>query len=160
MSKHRKNKFEKKLYRTVNTTTYNVPHLHGDEYRWDRSKNKIVHSELPRFLPMSGKTNRGLDYTPLFMFLLSKTGEKWDQVYSEAIRRLDKPDPVFWLVALHEKDRMNFVRCGESSYYNGLYVDEDGYLKKVSPDLKASDIPVFCNCCTYTLNGKTIKRIN
>ncbi|EAZ8979994.1 hypothetical protein CGN00_24335, partial [Salmonella enterica] len=112
MSKHRKNKFEKKLYRTVNTTTYNVPHLHGDEYRWDRSKNKIVHSELPRFLPMSGKTNRGLDYTPLFMFLLSKTGEKWDQVYSEAIRRLDKPDPVFWLVALHEKDRMNFVRCG------------------------------------------------
>lgn len=41
---------------------------------------------------MSGKINYGLDYSPLFMFLLRKTGEKSDQVYSEAILRLDLPD--------------------------------------------------------------------
>lgn len=51
---------------------------------------------------MSGKINYGLDYSPLFMFLLRKTGEKSDQVYSEAILRLDLPDPTFFLVALHE----------------------------------------------------------
>ena len=78
---------------------------------------------------MSGKINYGLDYSPLFMFLLRKTGEKSDQVYSEAILRLDLPDPTFFLVALHETDQRNFVRCGKSSYYNGLYVHENGYLK-------------------------------
>lgn len=57
---------------------------------------------------MSGKINYGLDYSPLFMFLLRKTGEKSDQVYSEAILRLDLPDPTFFLVALHETDQRNF----------------------------------------------------
>ncbi|HGE4354010.1 TPA: hypothetical protein ACGK4L_004773, partial [Escherichia coli] len=112
-----------------NLINYNVPHLHGGEYHWGRSKNKRVNSEHPYILPMSGKINYGLDYSPLFMFLLRKTGEKSDQVYSEAILRLDLPDPTFFLVALHETDQRNFVRCGKSSYYNGLYVDENGYLK-------------------------------
>ncbi|TCT92367.1 hypothetical protein EDC48_101173 [Gibbsiella quercinecans] len=154
MGNHRKRYIKNKLYRSVNTATYNVQHLHGGEYRWKRHKNKLIQGDQPHFQSMSSKQKRGLDYTPLFMFLLSKIDEKWDLVYSEAIRRLDKPEPIFWLVALHAEDRRDFVLCGQSSYYNGLYVDEDGFLRKVSPDLKASDIPVLCDCCTYTFNGQ------
>lgn len=105
---------------------------------------------------MKGRKRRGIDYTPLFMFLLNKVGGKWDLVYSKAIKRLDKPDPIFMLVALHPEDQSDFIRCGESSYYNGLYVDVDGILKKVSEELESTDIPILCNCCAYTFNGVRI----
>ena len=149
---------KKKLYRTVNTTTYYVHHLHGGEYRWGRQKQKSIREDSPYFQSMAGKKRRGLDYTPLSMFLLSKVGENWDLVYSEAVKRLDKPDPIFWLVALHTQDRRDYVCCSESSYYNGLYVDEAGVLRKVSPDLKGTDIPILCDCCTHTFNGVCICR--
>jgi len=57
---------------------------------------------LPQRESMHGRQQRGLDYTPLFFFLLSKIGQHWDEVYSEAISRLDRPDPIFWMVAQHE----------------------------------------------------------
>jgi len=49
----------------------------------------------------------GLDYTPLYRFLLSKVGEDFDEVYSEAVARLDRPDPVFHLVARNEAERQD-----------------------------------------------------
>lgn len=153
MGKCQKTYEKKKLYRTVNTVTHNVNHCYGGEYRWERKKQKLIEVDSPFLQSMRGKKRRGLDYTPLFRFLLSKVGEEWDLVYSEAIKRLDKPDPIFWIVALHSEDKRDFVRCGESSYYNGLYVDVDGILKKVSAELSSTDIPISCNCCTYTFNG-------
>ena len=103
---------------------------------------------------MFGKKERGLDYTPLFRFLLSKVGCKWDEVFSEAKSRLDKTEPIFWLEALNEPEKKDYVRMGEASYYSGLYVDENGVLQITNPDLKASDMKPFCNCCTHTFNGK------
>ena len=132
MGKNQKGHEKNKLYRTVNTVTHDVNHFYGGEYRWERNKQKLIKGDSPFLQSMGGRKRRGIDYTPLFMFLINKVGEKWDLVYSEVIKRLDKTDPRFWLVALHSEDKRDFVRCGESSYYNGLYVDVNGILKKVS----------------------------
>lgn len=102
---------------------------------------------------MHGTKRRGLDYTPLFKFLLSKVGADWDSIYSEAVARLDRPEPIFWLVALHEEDRREVVRLGDRSYYSGLYVDAARVLRVVNPDLAPEDLAPSCTCCTHTFNG-------
>jgi hypothetical protein len=138
------------LFRKVNTQTHGVHHGTGGDYRTER--NAAEHSEAARG-PMNGRRRRGLDYTPLFRFLLSRVGSAWDSVYSEAVARLDRPDPIFWLVARHEGERRELVRMGESSYYSGLYVDEAGILRVVNPDLRPEKLVPSCTCCTHTFNG-------
>lgn len=55
---------KKSLYRKVNTTTHNVWHYDGDDYKNIRSSGGST--------SMKQGVRRGLDYTPLFKFLLSK----------------------------------------------------------------------------------------
>ncbi|MDF2628271.1 MAG: uncharacterized protein K0R39_2102 [Symbiobacteriaceae bacterium] len=138
------------LYRKVNTQTHNVDHHTGGNYRTERKAAAL--SEASR-TSMHGKQRRGLDYTPLFKFLLAKVGSEWNSVYSEAVARLDRPDPIFWLVARCERDRREIVRLGESSYFSGLYVDDAGILRIVNPDLRAEDLTPSCSCCTHTFDG-------
>lgn len=102
---------------------------------------------------MHGKTMRGLDYTPLFRFLISKVGFKWQDIYAEANSRIDKKEPIFWLVALKEEDENAYVRIGESSYFSGLKVDSAGNLQRVNPALDSSSLMPLCKCCTHTFNG-------
>jgi hypothetical protein len=137
------------LYRKVNTQTHRVHHDVGGNFRTARRAGE---SDASRGA-MHGKRRRGLDYTPLFRFLLSRVGSEWDSVYSEAVARLDRPDPIFWLVARHQHERQEKVRVGESSYYSGLYIDDAGILQLVNPDLRARDLVPHCTCCTHTLNG-------
>ncbi len=137
------------LYRKVNTQTHRVHHDMGGNYRTERKAGESDASKGA----MHGKSRRGLDYTPLFRFLLSRVGSEWNSVYSEAIARLDCPDPIFWLVARHEHERRDKVRVGESTYYSGLYVDEAGILQLVDPHLRPQDLVPYCTCCTHTLNG-------
>jgi hypothetical protein len=136
------------LYRRVNTTARGVHHNRGGEYRWSRGKD----DRFARGAMSKGK-HRGLDYTPLFRFLLSKVGHDWDAVHSEAVARLDRPEPIFWLVARTADERQPFVRIGESTYYSGLYVDPEGRLARVAPDLGVEDMRPVCGCCTHTFNG-------
>lgn len=138
------------LYRKVNTQTHGVHHGTIGNYRTQRKAQG--ESDASRG-PMHGKRRQGLDYTPLFRFLLSRVGSEWNDVYREAVARLDRPDPIFWLVARHEHERREMVRMGESSYYSGLYVDEDGILQLVNPDLRPEDLTPSCGCCTHTFNG-------
>jgi hypothetical protein len=138
------------LYRKVNTQTHGVRHNAGGNYRTERGASAGSDATRGR---MRGKQMRGLDYTPLFKFLLSKVGSEWDGVYSEAVTRLDRPDPIFWLVARERSEGRELVRTGESSYFTGLYVDETGVLRIVNPDLRAADLEPDCTCCTHTLNG-------
>ena len=146
------NKEKSKLYRKVNTKTFNVHHNFGSDFKNTRNKKKETLEQTKG--KMSSKTERGLDYTPLFRFLLSKVGKNWDDVYSEAKSRLDKTDPIFWMVALREEDKKDYIRIGESSYFSGLHVDENGVLQLCNADLKAVDMKPFCDCCTHTFNGK------
>lgn len=140
------------LYRKVNTTAHGVHHGHGGAFGDERNTKQQERSVGTR-QSMHGKRQRGLDYTPLFKFLLSKVGVGWNDVYAEAVSRLDRAEPIFWLVALHEHERKPFVRIGESSYYSGMYVDAAGILQVVDPSLGASSLVPDCKCCTHTFNG-------
>jgi hypothetical protein len=143
------------LYRRVNTRTHGVHHGDGGEYKWSRNARK--EDRTNRGAMHAGK-RRGLDYTPLFRFLLSREGEDWSNVYGEAVSRLDRPDPIFWLVARAEHERAPFVRIGESSYYSGLYVGADNRLRRVDPDLAVDAMEPSCACCTHTFNGVPFTR--
>lgn len=140
------------LFRRENTTAHR-PNVHiGGEYRDERNTKKEAQSQAMR-RSMHGKERRGRDYTPLFKFLLSKVGSPWSEVYAEAVRRLDKVEPIFWLVAMDESQRKDYVRVGESSYYSGLFVNEQGLLQRVNPSMGPSSLAPSCKCCTHTFNG-------
>lgn len=139
------------LYRTVNTRTHGVRHGGGD-FRHERGTKEARTNDATR-LPMRGGQRHGRDYTPLFRFLLANVGRPWAEIYSEAKPRLDSTEPIYWLVARAETERRDYVRVGESSYFSGLYVDEQGLLQLVNPQLGLEDMTPSCTCCTHTLNG-------
>lgn len=141
-----------KLYRKVNTKAKGVHHGFGGDFKDSRNSKRETLQRAKG--TMFGRKERGLDYTPLFKFLLSKVGSNWNEVFSEAKSRLDKQDPIFWMVALNEEEKKDYVRLGESTYFSGLFVDNNGILQLVNPNLKAGDMKPFCDCCTHTFNGK------
>jgi hypothetical protein len=139
------------LFRKVNTKARGVHHNFGGDFKYSRNKKRETPEQIHG--KMYGKKERGLDYTPLFRFLLSKVGVEWDSVFSEAKSRLDKTEPIYWIVALDENEKEEYVRIGESTYFSGLYVDKDGILQLTNPTLKPTDLTPLCSCCTHTLNG-------
>jgi hypothetical protein len=141
------------LYRKVNTTAHSIRHGAGGDFHEQRNSKAAARSDAVR-LPMHGKARRGFDYTPLFRFLLSKVGTDWNEVHAEAVARLDRADPVFWLVARQAHEEQDVVRVGESSYFSGLRVDEHGRLQRVNPSLDRADMTPLCGCCTHTFNGQ------
>lgn len=141
------------LYRKVNTTAHAVPHRHGGDFRDQRAVLSDTDMAAQRGRMARG-VQRGLDYTPLFRFLLARVGQPWAEVYAEACARLDKPQPIFWLVALRAEDEQPYVRIGAASYYSGLKVDAQGLLQRVDPQLGPHSLPPTCRCCTHTFNGE------
>lgn len=144
------------LYRKENTTAHRA-NFHRREFSDDRhTKNREDWLALERTREHIGSrgSRNGRDYTPLFKFLLSKVGQPWAAVHSEAVSRLDKPDPIFWMVQLNEDDQSTKLRVGESSYFSSLYVDDEGILRVVNPDVNEATQEPFCTCCTHTFNGK------
>jgi len=142
---------KKPLYRRVNTRTLGVRHG-GGECRWSRN-TKAERANLSNRGSMHSGRHNGLDYTPLFRFLLSRVGDDWAAVHSEAVARLARPDPIFWMVARCDAEKKPFVRLGESSYWSGLHVDADNRLARVDPDLGVEQMEPSCSCCTHTFNG-------
>jgi hypothetical protein len=145
------------LYRRVNTRARNVHHRHGGDYRHERNTERELGPDRTRG-PMRGGQRRGLDYTPLFRFLLSSLGADWDAVYGEAAARLDTPDPIFWMVARQDHERQDYIRIGESTYYSGLYIDAENRLRVVNPAIGPETMQPFCPCCTHTFNGIRVTR--
>lgn len=143
---------KKPLYRKVNTTARGVHHNFGGDFQTIRQK--INASEVDSDVTSMHKgVRRGLDYTPLFRFLLSQVGHKWDDIYSEAVSRLDRREPILWLVALREDAEQAYVRTGEASYFSGLKVDIEGILRVVDPLAGPGSLVPQCPCCTHTFNG-------
>lgn len=139
------------LYRKVNTTAHGVHHDDGGDYRDSRAQSK----RTPAVRSMGAKGRRGLDYTPLFRFLLSKVGSNWDQVHSQAIARLDREEPIHWMVDVHAplSTPEPTFRAGESSYWSRLYVDAEKLLQVRDPAITHRTLHPFCACCTNTFNG-------
>ena len=146
---------KKPLYRKVNTRARGVHHRTGGDYRHERNSKRERSNETEEVSrgSMHGKQLRGLDYTPLFRFLLSKVGEAWEAIHKEAIERLDSEEPIYWIVARNEQEKIAYVRIGENALFSGLYVDGHGKLAKVAPELKNEDLVPNCSCCTHTFNG-------
>jgi len=138
----------KPLYRKVNTRTQGVHHRYGEDYKNHRNTQTAEQVKMVRGM------RRGLDYTPLFMFLLSRVGKSWEATHSEAVARLDTPAPIYWMVALDKASGQDYIRLIENSYFSGLYVDEDGLLQKVAPELGPESLEPTCPCCTHSFNGK------
>ena len=141
---------KKVLYRKVNTTARGVPHHHGNDYKNSRRKVSAI--------GMRKGVQRGLDYTPLFRFLLSKVGGNWSDIHSEAVSRLDKQDPIFFIVSMDYDSAEEVVRVGESSYFSGLFIDDTGILRVVNPELDENSLEPQCKCCTHTFNGIVFTR--
>lgn len=139
------------LYRRVNTRTHGVHHG-GGEARWDRNSKEATRDERLRGSMHAGKRH-GLDYTPLFRFLLSKVGQDWGAIHAEAVARLDQTDPIWWMVAQNPHEERPFFLTGESTYWSKLRVDADNRLVKVDPDLTVERMEPSCACCTHTFNG-------
>lgn len=146
------------LLRKVNTTAHGVRHRFGGDFRDDPRSEEVLKSGATR-LGMHGEKRRGLDYTPLFRFLLSKVRKEWSEVHAEAVSRLDRPEPIFWMVALRPEDEKGYFRSGESSYFSGLRVDEHDKLQLVDPLLGPGSLAPLCKCCTHTFNGVRFARM-
>lgn len=150
MNRNRNNQKEP-LYRKVNTKARNVQHDRGGDFRYTRHTKNETREQTTG--TMHGKKERGLDYTPLFRFLLSKVGSNWNDVFSEAKARLDKTEPIFWMVAVNKNDKKDIMAVGESTYFSGLYVDDEGILQLSNPIVNPANLEHFCDCCTHTFNG-------
>ncbi|MFT5680122.1 MAG: hypothetical protein ACI8RZ_001027 [Myxococcota bacterium] len=141
------------LYRKVNTRTRGVHHHTGLDFT-HRRNTKNPGNEAA----MHAGKRRGLDYTPLFRFLLSRIGEDWDAVFAQAAPRLDRVAPIYWLVARQPHEQRATVRVGESTYYSGLYINDDRQLAVVDPTVTPETLEPSCACCTHTLNGVRLTR--
>lgn len=138
------------LYRKVNTLARGVFHRFGGDFRDARASGD--HS------PMRRGERRGLDYTPLFRFLHANVGRPWNDVHSEACRRVAEREALFWIVALRREDAEPWYVTGEHSYVSGMFVDEDGILQLVNPEVDEHSLPPRCSCCTHTMNGVPFTR--
>lgn len=143
---------KKPLFRKVNTRTIRVRYHTTGDARHDRNtKDGLSKSMQSKEHP--------LDFTPLFMFLLSKIGQPWDEVHSEAVSRIPKEhkDAVNWMFkdVSNSPRHLSYFRGGESSYYSTLIVDENGLIQKAS-DINNIDLYPSCWCCTHTFNGKPL----
>lgn len=145
------------LYRRENKRALNYRSNHpGSEFRYERNTKEMNNFEGTH--KSIKKTHAGHDYTPLFMFLLSKVGKPWDEVHSEAVSRLDKQEPIFWMVNLEiDENTSGTVRIGEASQYSRLTV-KDGILVFVNKD--EQPYAASCTCCTHSFNGKPFKRLS
>lgn len=132
------------LYRKVNSKALRCKHNKGTNFRNERGTKNPDES-------MKQGVKRGLDYTPLYKFLLSRIGKNWDEVHSEAKSRVDKEDPINWMVR-NSKDDEDCFR-NENAYFSTLYVDENNLLQKINPKLTVNDFSPLCDCCTHTFNG-------
>lgn len=144
------NRIKAPLYRKVNKTTISITShdiIKNPDVKYDRGKKGGIKRSMSR-------KHTGYDYTPLFKFLLSKIGKDWDEIYSEAVKRLDSEEPIFYIVAKTENDKRDYICCGQSSYYSGLFIDDDNTLQLVNPEFKNENLHPICTCCTHTFNGK------
>jgi hypothetical protein len=141
------NRDKKPLYRKKNTTAFNVNHVYGLPARDERNTK----AGMPRRM-VQGK-RRGLDYTPLYKYLLSKVGCLWTDVSRDALKRLDDPEALWNIVAKPDEWPEEIRRSCESSYYSGLFIDDAGLLQIVDPTIDVNDLYPHCKCCTHTFNG-------
>jgi hypothetical protein len=144
------NGLKKPLYRRHNKLAMGFRHNSlGGDFRNLRNTKELKNFEGTH--KSIGRTRGGYDYTPLFKFLFSRVGGNWDAIFSEAVNRLDKQEPIFWLVDIQfQQGDYGVVRIGESSYYSKLTIQDN---QLIIADANATPPAKSCTCCTHTFNG-------
>ncbi|WP_297627201.1 hypothetical protein [uncultured Rikenella sp.] len=151
----------KPLYRKVNRKSSYQCHViesKGGRFAWQRH-SKAMRQFDGRYLPMRSATSsvtNGYDYTPLFRYLLSRVGDRWDEIYSAVKPRLNTTEPIWWVVSQdgYPQDGCGWVHIGEGACWSKLWIDAEGRLRKVDPML--SNISPDCSCHTHSFNGSRI----
>lgn len=148
------------LYRKVNTKARGCWHRFGSDAKYERNTKKGISRSMKK------DVKRGLDYTPLFRFLLSKVGLPWVDVHKEAVSRLDKSDPIFWMVEMGDEPKKttpdynpkwdDVFTCNENASFSRLIIDDSGLLQIKNPLTVNEDFEPTCPCCTHTFNGKVL----
>ncbi len=151
------NREKEPLYRKVNSKARGCHHNTGLDAKHTRNTKAGLTKKMRQ------GAQRGLDYTPLYKFLLSKVGKPWVDVLKEAQSRLDKDEPIYYMVIMgddlsgyHNINHLGYFNSG-SSMYSTLIVDDNGLLQKMKPELKNEDFYPSCWCCTRTFNGTVLK---
>lgn len=143
------NKRKEMLCRKVNTCTRGVSH-----------RNTVKYDSANPSTKMKSKRH-GLDYTPMFHFLLRSVGKKWDDVYRNIRPRIHETSPIFYMVAMNIDSSFKYFRYGESSFWSGMYIDNNGLLQITDKNMSNSSLTPNCSCCTHTFNGvKFTKKAN
>lgn len=167
---HAKKYEPKPLYRKVNTTTRGVKgRLHRRLDGGIKHERGVFTNDKLKYKMKTGQQFHGLDFSPLYGFLRKNTGRSWDEVKSEALKRLPKEnyqDPFIGVVIEYDDyidnkekyDAYPAVCDFEASYHSLLYVDEDGILQYIDKTFTIDDVVLTCGCCTHSFNGKPIKR--
>jgi hypothetical protein len=143
---------KKPLYRTMNTRSHGVNYHRGigPDSRHDRNtKDGLRKSMASRKL--------GLDFRPLFLFLQSSVGKKWDDVYSEAKSRIPASEAhvIDYIFCKDRGEDSEYFIINDNCYFSRLMVDDNGILQKFS-DLTIEKMYPSCDCCTHSFNGKKI----
>ncbi|PCJ56316.1 MAG: hypothetical protein COA79_19295 [Planctomycetota bacterium] len=143
----------KLLYRKVNTKARGVWHLKGPKYKHSRNAKSENKSR------MTQGHRRGLDYTPLYNYLISKVGQPWEDIYSFALPRVECEDFIFRIVSIDKDLAEEYICVGENSYYSVLLVDSEGVLEFANPKIDHHSLTPDCSCCTHSFNGKPFSKI-
>ena len=142
------NNREKMLYRKVNTKARNVHHHTGEDFKHSRNGKKEISSKMKQGV------KRGLDYTPLYKYLIKQVGKNWDDIYSKVLPRVLDEESIFHIVSKNKETAQDYCRIGESSYFSGLFINENGVLEITNKEINHSTINPFCACCTHSFNGQ------
>lgn len=173
--KHKKeNLFRKENKTTTQTKNYLRRSTH---HRYIRHTKEFLNFEGTR-MPMKPASDLGLDYTPLYNFLQKSVGKPFNDVYSEAIERMkesgfgwrDYKEPIFYIIEKNTyikdgvvydslgKEVSAISRCGESAYYDSMFIDDEGILRFVkdfnkNERVSSSGWQFGCYCHTHSVNG-------
>ena len=163
---------KKPLYRKVNKITHNGFRFYSQETDRYRNERHMKQDVLPTQLSIKRKQSRhDNDYAPLYKFLLSRVGCKWDEAFSECVSRLDKAEPIFDMVvnvnpkgmvvdkALEDlpKGFHDYRACDDSrTYWSTLYVDDNGSLQFVDEHYVIDVDDELYGILTASWNGNPI----
>ena len=167
---------KKPLFRPENKTTIQTKYYirRGGKHKHTRNTKEFKSFDGNRW-KMHSKGNLGLDYTPLYNFLISSVGKNFDEVYAEACERMsglghNYKEEIFYCVEKNTyiengnvyDSKGELVSCiwrsGESSYHDKMFIDDNGVLRLVREfniDKNTdSDLKLGCACHTHSVNGQ------
>lgn len=151
---------EKPLYRKEKKTGLMTQYYvnRGGEYRWERSKSVTPNRVYDALKQQMKSRKLGMDWQPLYNFIMSNVGCNYDETYSKALKRCNKFRDEFnkhWAYLFN--DDRDIVRLGENTYYSALTIDEFNNIQIRNTGAEPIKGGSFSFGYTHSFNGKTLQ---